>query len=124
MILIVVGIGVALYFVYWIYQKIQDAINAGANGAAAIGKYILSGAQNIGSEVAAAASLPGLASQSAALDQQISTQDTSLYSPGGRLYNQVLASQGKAAADANWAAVQSHLATQSQQTSSWWNIWS
>lgn len=42
--------------------------------------------------------------------------DNSQYAPGGTIYQQIYATQGQAAADAAWAAVQGDISAQVQQT--------
>lgn len=101
-------------------QSITDAIRGTVQGTAAAILYPFS---SVSTAVAAAASLPAAAQQSAALDSALATMNTNDYAPGGRIYNNIKAAQGQPAADAAWAAVQDHITTQEAQTSTWWQFW-
>jgi len=57
--------------------------------------------------------------KSQSLDAQLAALNQSEYAPGGRLYNQTLATQGQAAADANWAVVQGHTSSSAQASTTY-----
>jgi hypothetical protein len=69
--------------------------------------------------------LPDLISQDQTLTQQTQTLANQSYAPGGENYNTVAATQGQAAADANWAKVQADYANENQQVAadSNFSIW-
>jgi hypothetical protein len=69
------------------------------------------------------ASLPALQAQSQSLDQTIIAANTSDWQPGGRLYENAVATQGQAAADADAAAVQAHDAQMQDDTANDTNFW-
>jgi len=73
--------------------------------------------------VTAAASLPSLTSTETALHDTTQTTAFNDYAPGGRIYNNILQTQGQAAADAAWQSVQDHYATEAAQTSSDSSLW-
>jgi hypothetical protein len=127
-ILIVLAIGGAAYALYAIYKAfiagektISGLLMAPFTYASQAYDAVTGAASTVAGNAAAAASLPGLASQSASLDSTIISQGLADYAPGGRIYNQVAATSGTAAADANYAKVQGDYAAMQQQTSSWWN---
>lgn len=143
-VLLALLLGGLAYVLYKIFQAagavakdaaaaVNAPINAAKAAAAAVGQVasdtysaaagavdnIVSGAQD-------AALIPVLSQQSQALDQKIAQNATNEYAPGGTVYIQIANTQGQAAADADWAAVQKDLANQAAQTAknSSFSIWS
>lgn len=116
-VLIAVGIGVAAFAGYSMYAAFKSGVTAISDILSAPFTALqnewnaISGAA---SSVASSAANISAGNQAAAT---IATQNNSDYAPGGTIYNQILATQGQAAADAAWATVQSHEATQTDQTS-------
>jgi hypothetical protein len=130
-VLICIGLVVGAFIVWEIIKTVmagvtdaESLIMAPWNGLKNLFSTVSGAADEVGGDVSAAASLPGLADTSEELDSQLQTVNTNAYAPGGATYNQIQATQGTAAADAAWAKVQSNLSTQESQTSSWWNIFS
>lgn len=138
-ILIWMGIGLGAYVLYRLYaaataivtapvNAAKSALQAGAAAAGAVGAAVGGAVSavtdtagqvgaavgNVPSDIAAAASIPGLEADSLNLDQQIIASQ-STYAPGGAVYNQTLATKGQAAADAQWAAVQANDANMKAQ---------
>lgn len=121
------GAVIAGYTIYKIWQAVSTTAGA-VTGAAAQwtpGGIVQSVLSSVGNDVSSLASnvqdtvtsavqpaanaaygVPQLAAKSSSLSGQIIAQNNSEYAPGGRIYNSVAASQGTAAADANWAKVQ------------------
>jgi hypothetical protein len=127
-VLLVLGIGLAAYVLYSVYKVfaagertiaglLMAPFTLGSEAASAV----WGGAQDVGNNVIAAASIPGLTQRSQQLDTQITSQNNQDYAPGGKIYTNILNSQGKVAADKAWATVQSHDATMTAQTGSAWN---
>jgi len=134
-VLLIVGVGVAVFIGWEMFQAwqagkraIADLISAPwrslkaawstATGAAT------AAASTVASGVTAAASLPGL-TQTQLQNAQAQGSVAASYQPGGTLYNMILATQGQPAADAAAAAAAQNAAnelSQAQADSSWWGF--
>ena len=123
-ILLAAGVMVAAYVAYTIYKAVQagvtgveNLIKAPFSALSSVGSAVTGAAATVADNATAAAPLldNSLADQSAALDTTI-TANANTYAPGGAMYNLTVQTQGQAAADANWAAVQKNLATQAAAT--------
>lgn len=118
-ILIALGIGVAAYFVYQIYQAVQNGVTGFTNllmaPFTALQSAFNSAAASVSSTASLIANTPANVAAGNAAAAQITTVNDSAYAPGGTEYNQIAATQGQAAADAAWATVQSHQAVQASQ---------
>lgn len=118
-VLIALAIGIAAYFVYQIYQAIQNGVTGFQNLLMApfnaLSSAFSSAASSVSSTVSLVANTPANVAAGNAAAAQITTANSSVYAPGGTEYNQIAATQGQAAADAAWATVQSHQAVQADQ---------
>lgn len=116
-----VGFAVVAWSVYAMYKAWtlgESIITAPFRYLSAAGSAIASGAATVAGNAQAAASIPALATQSQQLDQTIIANQNSDYAPGGRIYNEIAASQGIDAANASWTAVQQHQTTMQATTAS------
>lgn len=120
-ILLCAGVAFIAFLVWEIYR----AIKAGVTDIAGLYKWIFNSASSavgsVADGVSAAASLPGLVKTGQQLDTTITNQNNTDYAPGGRIYNNIVATQGQAAADAAWVKVQADDASMTAQTGVWYN---
>lgn len=119
-VMIALGVAIAAYIVYTIYQAIAKGVTdlaslamapftAIANEAAAVTASITGTTSAISQ--AAAANAAGNAAAA-----QITTLNNNQYAPGGTIYNQIAATQGTAAANAAYQTEQQNQAVQASQT--------
>ncbi len=120
---IVLGVGVVAYALFAIYKAFKDGERKLSELLKAPFKMFSDAAGAVKDLAAAPGDLVDAAKQSEALDKQIVAQNANDYAPGGRIYNNILATQGQAAADAAWQAVQRDEQAMVQQTSDWWKFW-
>jgi hypothetical protein len=125
------GLVLAAWATYRVYRVLKD-------GEATLGKILMApftGAKdlyNVESNAVATLSAPGTVAalnpvnaveetiRGNDLTAQLATRGND-YAPGGRIYNQVAATQGQAVADANWQKVQNDLATDKEQNTGFLN---
>ena len=124
----VIGAALIFYVLYTMYKAFKlgtSIVTAPFDFAKALWNNVSpaasSAASAVASDVSAAASIPSAIATSQALDTQLQTTVESDFAPGGRIYEQIVATQGQAAADANWAKVQADYANQASQ-SSWLSV--
>lgn len=120
--------GAALVWIVWkkitaTKEEFQAMLAKGYDIVTWPARSVLGLVQSTAGNAAAAASLPALAAQSASLDQQLATINQNDYAPGGRIYEEIRLTRGRAAADKAWADVQANLASQRADTAAWWKFW-